>query len=58
MWDSLSRVTLTRERAKDLQRELASLLERYRDAADGAAQREYLVRLAMAPLARAAGDDG
>jgi len=58
VWDSLSRVTLTRERAKELQRDLARLLERYRDASDGAPQREYLVRLAMAPLARTSGDDG
>lgn len=57
VWDSLSRVTLPRARAKELQRELASLLGRYRDAPTGA-QGEYLVRLAMAPVTPASGSDG
>lgn len=58
VWDSLARVALTRARAKDLQRDLASLLARYRDAPNLGTGKEYLVRLAMAPLVQPESGDG
>jgi hypothetical protein len=50
VWDTWGSISLAPEDAKALQREIASLVGRYRRSGDGApGEREYLLRLAMAP---------
>ncbi len=50
VWDTWGVRRLSRDEAKKLQRELASVFKRYQPSEEKA-DREYVVRLAMAPLA-------
>lgn len=50
VWDTWGNLRLAHEDAKALQREVASLLGRYRTKVKEAGGDEYIVRLAMAPL--------
>ena len=49
VWDTWGIRRLKRDEAKKLQRELASVFKRYQPGDEG--DREYIIRLAMAPLA-------
>ena len=49
VWDQHAWVRLTRDQAKELQRELATIVSRYANQAQGAgATSEYLLHLALA----------
>lgn len=51
VWDTWGTLRLNHDEAKVLQRELAAVLRRYRDCLGEGQGQEYVVRLAMAPVA-------